>query len=240
MPVTAPSTYQQGRAAFRETRAPDGPQADERGDDHGRAEDAGRHRSRRGSGPSLLTSSGSASPRHYPGEAVWPRRPMCLTFSAGARVSAGLLELRGRCGAGDLARMQPARRRQGPFRRSRCGVGRDRVTPPDLLIARPLGAESRVGAAVVRQARGAVAGHHPRHDRPSALVVFTVAEFDSRVVQAVPSSSDVELGELKPPKSLSPCYQPQTTAFSLVNGASGSGATPIADRLHRSTCRLLT
>lgn len=36
------------------------------------------------------------------------------------------------------------------------------------------------------------------------------------------------------------CYQPQTTAFSLVSGVSRSGATPIADRLHRSTFRLLT
>jgi hypothetical protein len=30
-------------------------------------------------------------------------------------------------------------------------------------------------------------------------------------------------------------YQPQTTAFSLVSGVSRSGATPIADSLHRST-----
>ena len=37
------------------------------------------------------------------------------------------------------------------------------------------------------------------------------------------------------------CYQPHTTAFSLViSGVSGSVATPIADRLHRSTCRLVT
>jgi hypothetical protein len=36
------------------------------------------------------------------------------------------------------------------------------------------------------------------------------------------------------------CYQPQTTAFSLVSGVSRSMVTPIADRLHRSTCRLLT
>ncbi len=36
------------------------------------------------------------------------------------------------------------------------------------------------------------------------MINFTVAEFDSRVVQAVPSSSDVELGELRPPKSWSP------------------------------------
>jgi hypothetical protein len=35
-------------------------------------------------------------------------------------------------------------------------------------------------------------------------------------------------------------YQPQTTAFSLVSGVSGSVVTPITDRLHRSTFRLLT
>jgi hypothetical protein len=36
------------------------------------------------------------------------------------------------------------------------------------------------------------------------------------------------------------CYQPQTTAFSLVSGVSRSGAMPITDRLHRSIFRLLT
>lgn len=43
----------------------------------------------------------------------------------------------------------------------------------------------------------------------------------------------------EPPTREGSCHQPQTTASSLVSGVSGSGVTPIADRLHRSIYRIL-
>ncbi|MGH3922118.1 MAG: GntR family transcriptional regulator, partial [Pseudonocardiaceae bacterium] len=78
-----------------------------------------------------------------------------VTSGAGAQVSLGTpMPCRTTpWPTGVRARARPALRRRRLCRRSRRSVGRDGVAPANLLVARPLGAEACVGAAVVLQAR---------------------------------------------------------------------------------------
>lgn len=48
------------------------------------------------------------------------------------------------------------------------------MTTPDFLVSGPGSSGLLVNPAVVLDRRGAVAGHHPRDDRPRALVVAGV------------------------------------------------------------------